>query len=391
LTAEQEVEIIQSLRRRYQKRLDEAINRKSSNDEQNIRDCIELAEILEELYTKSNQKFNITTICQEIARDYKTKGVAQWHNVYDYLPEKYKNPRAVAGQKRRYAEMEAEISPLANLSNSPQIDSNNQLEQLKEQFDSIVEQIPNEQIRDFWELAGHLKEEIADKAEEAGVPLLSEGGYGSQTREDDGKVSTVEPPQTDEEVHNIIAGLRKDYHTTGDEAFDEFERFWPQHKDKVSRWAEGIKAVMSIFKWLNDDKFSLDIAEWFDRAGYTGGETEGGHGKHAGAVWRKALTCLCRKCSANVLEDEDEYEVMFIDPTSPTGWRCPKCHGHEQFERAMTREQIGDRREYIFGFANNLLQKIPGFLELCEWYREYKKPYNTARKVRLFRKLSDLA
>ena len=142
LSQEQELEIIQSLRRKYQKKLEEALNRKSSNDEQNIKDCIELAEILEELYTKSNQKFNITTICQEIARDYKTKGIAQWHNVYDYLPEKYKNPRAVAGQKRRYAEMEAEISPLANLSDFRQNDNNNQLEQLKEQLNEIVENIP---------------------------------------------------------------------------------------------------------------------------------------------------------------------------------------------------------------------------------------------------------
>jgi hypothetical protein len=382
LSQEQITEIIEDLKRQYKKKLAEVVANKTINQKRDAQSVIELAEILEQIYVKSNQKSYVSSICTQICRDFKTSGDPHWYYVYDYLPDKYKNQQQVNNAKGRKSQTENEIAILPSQSTPTQ----NPLEFLANELNNLLEQVPKEQLRDAWELAGHLKEEIADKAEEAGVPLLSDIGYGSQTGEDDTKVSTVEPPQTDEEVKQIIQERRKNYHSIGDETFDEFERFWPQHKEKVPRWAEGIDAVMSIFKWLNDDKFSLEISEWFDRAGY-----ERGHGKHAGAVWQKALTVLCKKCSANVLEDEDEYEVMFIDPTSPTGWRCPRCHGHDQFERAMTREQIGDRREYIFGFANYLLAKIPGFLDLCDWYRTYKKPYNTARKIRLFRRLSDLA
>ena len=391
MTQEQITEVIEDLRRQYKKKLAEIIANKTTNQKRDAQGVIELAEILEQIYVKSNQKSYINTICRQIARDFRTNGDPHWYYVYDYLENypQYKNQNITDVYKRRREELERDISAFAETSAAGDLTTpTNSLESLRNSLENLLEDLPKDQIPDAWKILRGATTEVAEKAEEKGVPLITapQETTWSVPDRDFEKISTVEPPKTDEEVLAILTQLRKEYHRIGDELFDEFGRFWPQNKEHVPKWAEGIKALFSIFRWINDDKYSLDVSEWFDRTTY-----ERFHGKHAAAVWQKAQTVLCKKCSENILEDSDEYEVMVLDPESESGWRCPRCHGTDQFERAMTREQIGDRREFIFSYANYLLNKIPGYAHLVWWYRTYKKPYNTARKPRLFDELSRLA
>ena len=151
--------------------------------------------------------------------------------------------------------------------------------------------------------------------------------------------------------------------------------FPPAAKVEARLFSKGWLAFTKIIRWVTDDKYSLHLMEWLNKENYRQFQ-----GKHAAAVWEKALTVLCIQCSKGLDEDPNEYEIMYADYRSPSGWKCIKCKGTEGILRGMTREQIGDRTVFIQQFAQDIINSLPMLLDCFRWFDTRKKPYNSARK-----------
>jgi hypothetical protein len=337
-----------------------------------------MAKYLEEKYTLQGLPSYINTISVEITRKFKENGITNYHHVPDLLPDKYKDPQQAANAKQRAEQIESELDPLhpKSLLLGTNVGNN------------VPEQMNDTELEEFVRAEQKRVKKLVDLATSRGIILVSipsEEGWHNEGKVWP-KIRTVDPPTTDEEVTTLVRELQKENDKTMDAFYEELIRFWCQNKEQVPNWINGIRAFFTIFKWLNDDKYSLDPFSWMDRFSYLES-----HGKHAAAVWSKAITVFCAKCSELLDEDESEYEVMISDPDSNTNWRCPKCQGTKTVLRSMTREQIGDRKDFIVNFAEYILGTIPGFMQMMKWYREWKQPYNTARKSRLASELREKA
>jgi hypothetical protein len=379
LSEQEEIEIIDSLRKRYNKKLAEYVQIKITNDKEATQHVLELAELLEEIYTKSNQKFLINTICVEIARNYKTAGDPRWHWINDYLPEKYKNPKQVEAAKQRWEAVKAEIDIQPSYVGR------------EIYYDNPTEDLSPDQIRDGIKHKQKELEEWQRLAEDHGVSTVNyssqDAGWNSSFAKKWNKTSTVEPPKwTDEEAKQWMRDSVHELTDALEEYIKDGERFWPQFKDQLWAWGNGFRLEAQLWRMLEDDKYSLHYGDWINKEMY-----RQIHGKHAAAVFEKALTVLCAECSKNVENEPDEYEVMFADAASPTKWRCKKCNGTESLLRAMTREQIGDRSDFVMQTAWECIKWGPAKLSAMLHYNVWKRPYNTSRKTLLYNELSELA
>lgn len=380
--------VIDDLRKRYNKKIDESVAKKAKNNKVHAEDAIAAAEILEEIYTKSNQKFLITSICSEVVRDYKTRGDLLYHHVNDYLPPKYKNPRQVEAAKKRWEQIKSEIDPMQDLTSDGKIDYNKPLEQISE---DDLEKLPEDTIRETLKRAKKVVNRIEDKAEERGIAVInysSQGeGWSPGFKKKYSKVSTIDPPElTDEESRKYLTDCIDEHIESLQEYKKDVLRFPPQFKEHMVKWGNGFKQATKLWQQMGDDKYSLHTGGWINVEMY-----RQIHGKHAAAVWEKTPTVLCVKCSKDVDNDPEAYEQMFADPKSPTGWKCLKCKGTEQMVRALTREQVGDRSDFVLQQAWDCIKWMPHLISAMVVYDEWKKPYNAARKKRLFSILSDLA
>ena len=383
MSEQEEIEIIDSLWRKFNKKLQEIIANKISNQRRDAQSVIELAEILEEIYVKSNQKSYISNICTEISRKFKTAGDEHWYYIYDYLPDKYKNTQQQTNARGRKQQLEQEVSAFST--------DNKSLDFLANVGNKPTEDLSVEQIRDGVKKKEKELEEWKRFAEDHGVPTVNyssqDTGWNSSFEKKWNKTSTVEPPKwTDEEAIAFITESVNELIAALEEYKKDGLRFWPQFKDQLWAWGNGFRNEAKIWRMLEDDKYSLHWGDWINKEMY-----RQVHGKHAAAVFEKALTVLCSNCSKNVEDDPDEYEIMYADPSSPTKWRCKKCQGVESLLRAMTREQIGDRSDFVQQTSWECIKWGPAKLSAMLHYNIWKRPYNTARKTLLFNELSELA
>ena len=112
------IKLIDELREQYRKELTAIVQNKNTNQKRDAQGVIHLAELLEEIYIKSNQKSEINTICTEICRDFKASGDPHWYYVYDYLDPypKYKSQSHADRRRKHVEEMENDISPVPSSS-----------------------------------------------------------------------------------------------------------------------------------------------------------------------------------------------------------------------------------------------------------------------------------
>lgn len=384
LSEQQEIEIIDALWARFKKKLQEIIANKIGNQKKDAQGVVELAEILEEIHIKQNQKSYINTICTQICREFKTAGDPHWYYVYDYLEPypQYKSQSHAERRRKHIQEMEADISPFATSS---------QLENISVDYNKPLEDLSADEIRERIKRNQKEKEELQDAAEARGIATVhyssQDTGWNSSFAKKWPKISTVEPPKwTDEEGIAFITDSVNELIQALEEYKKDGVRFWPQFKDQLWAWGNGFRLEAQLWRMLEDDKYSLHWGDWINKEMY-----RQVHGKHAAAVFEKATTILCSICSKNVEDDPDEYEIMFTDATSPTKWRCKKCLGTESLLRAMTREQIGDRSDFVMQTAWECIKWGPAKLSAMLHYNVWKRPYNTSRKTLLNNELAELA
>ena len=296
-------EIIQVLQRRYLEKLDIAIHRKQENDTQSAKDCIELAELLEQLYAQQGKQDLIGEICSKITRDYKDRGVRNFPHVSDYLPDKY---------KRDYDNSGREISRGVNIL------ANNLLSLQNVDLKSI----PIDTKQKAFDVLCRFTDNIEKDAQEEHYALFKQNDSildNFNTQYQDRKDITTpkpEPKETElsdaiQETIDALTELKKD-------AIE----FPPAYKQEAKLYSKGWQSFAKIIRWCTDDKFSLHPAEWLNKESYRQFQ-----GKHAAAVWQKAETVLCVECSKGLDNDPEAYEVMYADYRSPSGWKCIKCKG----------------------------------------------------------------
>ena len=255
-------ETIQVLQRRYLEKLDIATHRKQENDTQSAKDCIELAEVLEQLYAQQSNPL-IGQICSKITRDYKDKGVRNWSHVPDYLPDKY---------KRDYDSSAREISQGANML------SNNLLS--LQNVD--LKNIPIDTKQKAFDILCRFTDNIEKDAQEEHYALFKPNDSildNFNTQYQDRKDITTpkpEPKETElsdaiQETIDALTELKKD-------AIE----FPPAYKQEAKIYSKGWQSFAKIIRWCTDDKFSLHPAEWLNKESYRQFQ-----GKHAPPSGRK--------------------------------------------------------------------------------------------------------
>lgn len=359
-------DVLDTLTRRYTSKLDIAVNRKQENDKQSAKDCIELAEILEELYTLKGHSDHIGDICSRITADFKDRGIRNWSHVSDYLPQKY---------KRDYDSTGRELSRHANI-----LDNN--LLALQE---VNLANLETETKQKAFEILSKFTNNIEQDAQAQNYALFRQNDDTFDSTKPKEMERTVSTQKQDPKPTEFSDAIQIAIDALIELKKDAME-FPPAWKAQARIYSQGWLRFAKIIRWLTDDKFSLDAVEWFNKENYRMVQ-----GKHAAAVHDKVETVLCVECSKELDNDPDCYEIMYADFRSPSGWRCGRCKGTKGMERGMTREQVGDRSYYTQQWAADTIQELPWMTASLWWYRDNKKPINNARKIRLSPKLSKLA
>lgn len=325
-----------------------------------------LAARLEEYLLQCGQPEEIETISSRITDKLKAAGVTNTaHHASDYLDEKY---------KRGYAKSQIPLQ-------------GNILDKIVPQLQQIdVNQLPEDIKKTSFEVFSKFVDNIEKDAQQKGYALFkSNNNDFDNFRTQDAQRAIISTPKPEPRETELSDALQQCIDALM-ELKRDFIEYPPAWKTEAKIFSQGWLRFAKIIRWLTDDKFSLHPVEWFNRENYRQFQ-----GKHASAVLDKAETVLCINCSKNLDNDPEDYEVMYADYRSPSGWRCIKCRGTQGILRPMTREQLGDRNVYIQQYAQDVINELPWLIDSLKWFDARKKPHNTARKVILGPDLSKRA
>jgi hypothetical protein len=299
----QNKESIELLTHRYAQKLDIAIHRKQENDTQSAKDCIELAEILEEIYAQQGKADFIGEICGKITHDYKERGVTNASHVSDYLPAKY---------KRDYDNTGREYSHGANILD------NNLLSLQQVDLKQLQPDIKQKAFEILTKFTDNIEKDAQE--EHYGLFKLNNNDFDNFKTQDAPR-AIISTPKDDPKETELSDAIQLVIDALG-ELKRDFIEYPPAWKTEAKIFSQGWLRFAKIIRWLTDDKFSLHPMEWFNRENYRQFQ-----GKHASAVIDKADTVLCINCSKNLDNDPEDYEIMYADYRSHSGWRCIKCRG----------------------------------------------------------------
>lgn len=327
----------------------------------------EIGNLLERKFLIQGFEEQINQISVIITDMYEQHGIRNWHHVCDFLPSKWKDPN-----KQTFKSIDDD-----SYGRLPPEGTVDYIKVLQD-FIKDVPTLPPEVNKQAFSLVTKGKDVIDKDSQLRKYPILHD--------------------RADEKYRDPVNTLKgQSMITVMEEAIDRHIKKWQELKQDVhefppefavdaERYARGINAATSLIYPFVDDKCSMDSLEWWNHETF-----RQHHGKHASAVDQPVMTNLCIICSEGVDEDPNAFVEMYSDINSPTFWRCRQCGGTEGRWRDMTREQIGDKTPDILQAAKDFASHIPGYIELCKWYRNWKQLRIYARKDRLAVKLSHKA
>ena len=286
------------------------------------------------------------------------------------LPEKYKDPRlSQYGKLTNHIESMVVKGGLQLTSQQIEQSSNDQLnfwDTITEEFDNTLDTtvMHNNQIR----------AKLEEEANKRGIQL-----NGRSFRDPIG-IDDIpgEHIETLEGLNKASGKLLKEISNKISQIAERFLERPPTTFEHAKHCHMSFSTFDAILRPNVDDKWTGDIIHWMRR-----GYIEEMQGKHGAGNSDKFPTMLCSWCSRDVDEDPNDYERMYRDETSLTGYRCLNCNGTTFIERETTREQIGDRKDWLFTTAHNIAYSDPFIEAIHFWNENYVMPYENSRKVRI--------
>jgi len=300
-------------------------------------------------------------------------------NVPRHLSDKYKDSR-LSG----YAKLATHLQHLI-IDGGIQLDSQrieqSSNQQLEQYYEQLVE-TDNELDTTISQVRKN-RERCEQIAHERGLEL---GGYKYRkpiSAHDD----HYETPQT---LEGLNEAIYQELLGAGDDLKDiaiRYREYPADNYDDAKRYYLGTKTFRQILRPEKDLKWSGSWAFWFNR-----GYLETTEGKHAAGNSDKFPTLYCTWCSRDMKDNPEDYHLMQKHPDSPTGWKCLKCNGTNYITRETTREQVGDRKDEIFTFANTVIETFPFFGDfILRVHESYWKPIIDGRKSRIGYQFSNSA
>ena len=337
---------------------------------------IYLAQIMEDRINRLDPelKFAINQISTEIKRLLDGEPVAPY--IHEYLPEKYKDPRLAGYAKlaKHISEYSGKVEPCQPIEQC----TNQDLEQLYEaniEYDNVLDEQINK--------TNNRKTKIEYEAFRRGLKLA---GYKFRAPIS-GHNFHYEIPVTleglNEGTEKHIEGIIK--HWGGIK--NHFHEWPPTNYDDAKKYYLATGAYEQILQASDDLKWSGSWDRWFKR-----GYLEIVEGKHGAGNSDKLPTILCSWCSRNVDDDPTDYQIMFPSSESSTGWKCIKCNGTSCLTRHTTREQVGDRKDYVQQFASVVMNNLPDLADfVLDYTVKYTEKIENSRKSIIGHQFSDSA
>jgi len=298
---------------------------------------------------------HVSQISTIITRFFRRMGLDIWPWVSEYLPPKYKDPTKIhnKGTDERSA-LPSELDQLISFNER-----------------EVAEQIAHVPTSEMDPLYVKMKKwcaEVESQATKRKV-LLS----GHEPRED---FRTKKPKER-------ITVLWEAYHWLRMGPLLEMENFvkkYPPPAEMEAKWAIGVEEHGMLYYSIVNLKFSLTVSQWITRIKYMIHQS-----KHGAAVFDLVETMICDNCWDDKLgrEKDDCNAEMLWDFTSPSRWRCGTCGGTTGKKRGLTREQCGDNKAPILTLAEELVNNLPGFYEMLDFYMSDAMKRIYSRKIRL--------
>lgn len=277
-----------------------------------------------------------TQISTYIRRKYRESGIAEStiNNISRELADEYKNKAFEREQVQLGSGLIAEV-------NGDQMSAD--IKKPVKQMDNLELQETDDMLRE---------KEARLKAELARVRDIKEEVYGTAAERHyslegmkSGVISTPQPGNKDTEFSNELIELGNCIIEVGRKAI----QFPPNSQDAI-RYAKAVRTYITILRPLTDLKFTKGTREWLNTT-----RKEDIMGKHGAAVKSSARAAITGE------------------------------------ERALTREQVGDKKEQVLEQAIEILNSEYLLEALEDWHDRYVEPYIAQRKVDLHDTLSEKA
>ncbi len=335
---------------------------------------LRLAEILEQRINLGDPDcdYPVNQVSIQLKRILEGKPIASF--LHRYLPDKFKDPRDQENAKL------AEHLTSGRLMVCQRIDDLTN-EQLERYFESRIEY--DDMLDNNIRVNNKEIERCQQIAEERKLQL---GGYKFR------KPISIHDVQGEivETLEGLNTAIYKNLKQSSkylDKIAEVYKEYPASDYDDAKKYYLGTSSFNTILAPHQDFKWTGDWAHWFDR-----GYLEVMQGKHGSGNSDKFMSMLCTWCSRDIDDDPDDYERMYMDKTSVTGYRCRNCSGVNYITRETTREQVGDRKEYIFNSAKDVLENFPFFADfLHDHNKKYVMPYENVRKLRISGQFSNSA
>jgi len=333
--------------------------------------CIELG--------AAEYDFPLNQISTQLKKIFEGKPIASF--LHRYLPDKYKDPRDQENAKLAEHLTSGRLMVCQNIHTLTN-------EQLERYFESRVEY---DNLLDNNVRVNNKEIQICEQvAQERGLEL---GGYKYRkpiSAHDD----HYETPQTLEGLIKATCdtikrigcccnGHKSHFHDIA----ERYKEYPADNYDDAKKYYLGNQTFEQVLRPEHDLKWSGSWSFWFNR-----GYLETTEGKHAAGNSDKFPTLYCAWCSRDMKDNPEDYHLMQKHPDSPTGWKCLKCNGTNYITRETTREQVGDRKDEIFTFANTVIETFPFFGDfILRVHESYWKPIIDGRKSRIGYQFSNSA
>ena len=156
----------------------------------------------------------------------------------------------------------------------------------------------------------------------------------------------------------------------------DFLDFPPHDVDKAKKYTETSRIWRLLFSTITEKKWSGSRGFWLDRNYWKKVQSS-----HDSGNSTKFNSTLCAWCSKDIDEDPRERHIMHYDKSSPTTYRCDRCHGTAVLDKGNSREQVGDKSEENDMIAREILAHAPLYGDLFEdWRVRWLEPTVYARK-----------
>lgn len=323
-----------------------------------------------------NLQIAIHEISSEITRVLRENQCAIAPYVYEYLPEKYKNP-----ELSKWGKIGKQISELGHVASGQRIEECSSISVLGQEL-SKTKIAKNEQDKVTSTLSNRI-DSIRARLLSLGCKEMDDEKYRSPISIYDCKHMVPD----DEELGRINEGveywIRQQSKALADIA-DLYHEFPAVDIEHAKQYFNANKMLATLYTSVKDVKWSGDLSFWFDRNYWAKAQSA-----HDAGNSTKFDSNLCAYCSRDVELDPMDFHVMVYDKFSPTGYRCDNCNGTAVFDRNTTREQVTDRKPEIERMARDIVNHLPYYPEFFLHFRlTYIRDKIMSRKIRIAEEFS---